>query len=582
MKALPLLTLLTLYVVCGFSPSAQAEAIRNFTADITINRDASVDVVETINMDFATAQRHGIYCIIPVQYSRHNTSYTLPFTVESVSNDGAPAHYVFSHQGHDVIIKIGDSERTLTGLHTYKISYKVRRALNFFDHAPELYWNVTGDQWPYPITNASAFVHVPRAVASSDIKAEAFVGPPGSTEQAKTDIGSSVVQFSAPKPLQPGDGLTIVVGLPAASVVEPRWWQQALEGFVDWWPAYLIPLVTFLTMYLLWWHSGRDQDANQPIAVEWNPPKNLSPAEVGTLVDESCDMEDIVSTLIDLAARGHLKIAQTTSQGFLFFTNKDYEFTKTEPPAPEKLTAHELEFLQGIFSYSLTAGSSSSLSSLKEQFYTHLPAIKRLIYEELTNKGLFLSNPDTVRIGYRTMAFLLVLLGLWLLTGSSAYGIGTLIAALIVALFARAMPARSAAGSKALRQCLGFARFVRLAEKDRIRVLAKEDPTIFGRLLPYAMVLGAADQWASAFEGLLTEPPDWYQTDGYGPNSSFSSSVFVNDLGNGMNTMRSTFGSVPSGDGGSGSGGSTASSGGSGFSGGSSGGGFGGGGGGSW
>jgi hypothetical protein len=320
--------------------------------------------------------------------------------------------------------------------------------------------------------------------------------------------------------------------------------------------------------------------------VEWNPPKDLSPAEVGTLVDESCDMEDIVSTLIDLAARGHLKIAQTSNQGFLFFSNKDYVFTKTDPPATERLSQHEQEFLKGIFHSSLTAGSSRSLSTLKEEFYVHIPAIKKYIYEELTNKGLFLSNPDVVRIKYRAMAFLFLLIGIWMLIIKPPLGVGMLISGLIIALFAKAMPARSAAGSKARRECLGFARFVRLAEKDRIRVLAKEDPTIFGRLLPYAMVLGAADQWASAFEGLLTEPPDWYQSSGYGPNSIFSVGEFVNDLGGGLNTMRSTFGSAPSGgsgNGGSGNGGgSSAASGESGFSGGSSGGGFGGGGGGSW
>jgi uncharacterized membrane protein len=120
---------------------------------------------------------------------------------------------------------------------------------------------------------------------------------------------------------------------------------------------------------------------------------------------------------------------------------------------------------------------------------------------------------------------------------------------------------------------MGFARFVQLAEKERIRVLAKDDPTIFGRLLPYAMVLGVADEWADRFADLLTEPPDWYVPYGYGPGYAFSPHHFVRDLGSGMNTMGSTFSSQPQSSGGSG---------GSGFSGGGSGGGFGGGGGGSW
>ena len=38
-------------------------------------------------------------------------------------------------------------------------------------------------------------------------------------------------------------------------------------------------------------------------------------------------------------------------------------------------------------------------------------------------------------------------------------------------------------------------------------MMAKDDPTLFQRLLPYAVVLGVADEWAERFEGLLTEPP---------------------------------------------------------------------------
>jgi uncharacterized membrane protein len=102
-------------------------------------------------------------------------------------------------------------------------------------------------------------------------------------------------------------------------------------------------------------------------------------------------------------------------------------------------------------------------------------------------------------------------------------------------------------------------------------MLAKDDPTIFGRLLPYAMVLGVADQWATAFRDLMTEPPDWF-IGPYGYGHPFSPNVFINDLGSGMQTMGSTFQSAPS----------SAGSGGSGFSGGGVGGGFGGGGGGSW
>jgi uncharacterized membrane protein len=153
----------------------------------------------------------------------------------------------------------------------------------------------------------------------------------------------------------------------------------------------------------------------------------------------------------------------------------------------------------------------------------------------------------------------------------SSYGIGMIFSSIIVLCFSRTMPARTRKGCEALYQCLGFQRFVKLAEKERIKKLVTDDPTIFGRLLPYAMVLGAADQWAEAFKDLVVSPPDWYISSG----SRFQTYSFVRDIGDSTRTMGQTFTSMPSSS-------SSAGSGGSGFSGGSSGGGFGGGGTSSW
>lgn len=584
MKVFPFVFSIALYVVLGSSAPAFADVVQDFSSDIVIEEDSSVEITEAITVDFENNQRHGIYRHIPVIYQRHGSTYSLPLKVESVVSDsGLSANYIFSHQGNEVMIKIGDADRTVSGVHFYQIKYRVERALNFFnqDKQPEFYWNVTGDQWPYPIAHASANVRVPKSVKPEDIRVTSFYGPPGSTTNAISSVSGDVARFASPAPLQAGEGLTIVVGLPAGSVTPPPLWKEILQYLKERWPAWVLPLGTLSVMSLLWWYSGRDVDGDLPVAVEWTPPKDLSPAEVGTLVDESCDMEDIVSTLVDLAVRGHLKIVQQKGSGLLFFAKKDYMFVKLDPPAGESLSPHELSFLQGLFNYDLHANATNSLSNLQAKFYAFLPGIKKSIYDSLTTKGLFLANPDLVRTNYYAMAVLLLFAGIYLLIYAAVWGIGVLSSAGIIFLFARAMPARSAAGSRAKRECLGFARFVRMAEKERIRVLAKDDPTIFGRLLPYAMVLGAADQWATAFEGLLTTPPDWYQPMGYGPNSIFSVTDFVDDLGYGMNTMRSTFASMPVQTSSSSSG-SSASSGGSGFSGGYSGGGFGGGGGGSW
>jgi hypothetical protein len=568
------LQLLAVACVLGFgsTPKARAETIRSFDTAIRLQKDTTLDVVETIVWDYEGARRHGIFRLIPIRYNRYNGSYTIYLDVISVNDEqGRKRKYRTSRKWNNLEIKIGDADVWVSGVQTYVIRYKVRRAVNFFKdangrEAPEVYWNATGDEWDFPIGQATARFYPPAGVAISDLKTTSFQGRRGSTQPANVEARGDHVLFYANN-LSRNEGLTIVVGLPAGSVVKPTALQNLLWILADWWPAFLLPIVgagVLLTLYL---QGGRDVEGGQ--AVEWNPPTELSPAQVGTLVDEHCDMADIVSTMVDLAARGYLIIEETESTKFLFLSSKDYTFIKrADAPPVSELQSFEREFFNGVFGIS----DRATLSSLKNKFYTHLPTIKSGIYNSLVEKRLFNSNPESTRTAYVGAGIVLIVLGIiGFFAGQAAWGIGLLVVGVLCVVLARAMPSKTATGSKMLRQCLGFQRYVELAEKERIKVLADKDPTLFGRLLPYAMVLGVADQWAEAFKDLITEPPDWYVGPGYG--HGFVPYMFVNDLGRGMNSMGQTFSSQPQ---------STGGSGGSGFSGGGGGGGFGGGGGGSW
>lgn len=564
-------SLLLVMLGCGLSlvSAARAEVIRSFDAAIQLQKDTSLDVVETIVMDFGIAQRHGIYRTIPVRYARYNAVYTIYLKVLGIDDGkGRKWNYQTSRMGRDLNIKIGDADRTISGVHTYRIHYHVRRAVNFFKNAPEVYWNATGDQWQFPILRATARLYPPPGVKLSTLKTASFQGVLGSTQPGTVSVKNDHIEFSALN-LQPGNGLTIVAGMPQGSVIKPTAWQNFLWILADWWPAFFLPLLALGVLGVLYVQGGRDVEGGQAVAVEWSPPTELTPAEVGTLVDEHCDMADIVSTLVDLAARGYLVIQETESTKFLFLSSTDYTFIKrNDGPPVSALLPYEQTFLSGVFGYS----DRATLSSLKNKFYTHLPAIKSGIYQSLLDKNLFNSNPETTRGIYYGIGIALGVIGVvFFFMSQAAWGLGSIIAGVLCLVSARAMPSKTATGSRMLRQCLGFQRFVELAEKDRIKVLADKDPTIFGRMLPYAMVLGVADQWADAFKDLLHEPPDWY----IGPynGANFSSYMFVNSLGHGMNSIGNTMSSAPSSSGGSG---------GSGFSGGGGGGGFGGGGGGSW
>jgi hypothetical protein len=222
--------------------------------------------------------------------------------------------------------------------------------------------------------------------------------------------------------------------------------------------------------------------------------------------------------------------------------------------------------------------------------------------QQMMRKDLFPRDPARVRQFYRAAAgasaVVPIGLGIVLLSSGRVRSflppepavfflfalVCLLVTALTIHFFADAMPAKTPKGARAARHCLGFQEFVTRVEKDRLERMAKEDPTLFERVLPYSVVLGCADEWAERFEGLLSEPPSWYRSASFTPGR-FDSRALVGSLGRSMTSMGSTLTSQPrqsrSGFGGNRFGAGRGSSGFS-RSGGGSGGGFGGGGGGSW
>lgn len=201
---------------------AQAEVIRSFHADVRLLKDASLDVTETIVMDFEGAQKHGIYRIIPIRYKRPNGYHTLDFKVLSVTNQKAqPWKRTILKQGNDINIKIGDPQRVISGVHTYRIRYVVRRAVTFSGDKAEVNWNVTGNEWPFKILRATVRFYPPPKIPISKITALCYVINPTGSKRI-VSVGSSNIFISYTyRPLALGEGLTFVARLPKTSVKAP-------------------------------------------------------------------------------------------------------------------------------------------------------------------------------------------------------------------------------------------------------------------------------------------------------------------------------------------------------------------------
>jgi Predicted membrane protein (DUF2207) len=564
-----LLLCLTVFVLAVVPAAAQRTlVIQSFDATIDVGADGSVAVEEVIVPRFSGSW-NGIFRTIPIQYrTPQGLNYTLQLDIVSITDsEGAPLKYESSRERHYRKLKIwvpGAVDTTKT----VKVRYRVSNGLRFFEEHDELYWNVTGDEWEVPIEAATALVRLPAGV--SGIRATAFRGAYGSTEQAEATIEPDGVRIQAVRGLNFREGLTAVVGWNPGVVHRPTAVEKTADAVYSNLPLVLPPLV-FFGMLRLWRSRGRDPEL-APIATRYEPPATMTPAELGTLVDGKPDMRDITATIVDLAVRGFLHIEESASEGFLgFFSSKDYRFTLKKPRSEWKgLRLHERDLLEAMFG---SSGDSVSLSTLKNKFYKHLPGLRNHLYTGLVNDGFYAGRPDRVRalymaggaIGGALLAFgsgnVMAALGMQPAAGIIA-GIAC---GLIVVAFGWFMPSRTVRGTRELEKVLGFQEFLSRVEADRIDRTIRT-PEMFEKFLPYAMALGVADNWAKAFEGIYTQPPAWYT--GPGHVHTFHPASFTNNLGR-MSTQAATvMASAPR------------SSGGSGFSGGSSGGGFGGGGGG--
>jgi len=527
-------------------------------------------VHEHIRWDFEGAARHGILRDIPVAYGRGRAAdYQIRIEdVEVTDEAGVPRPFATQRSGRLLELRIGDPDRTVSGVEEYRIRYRVRRGLLFFEQHDELYWNATGHDVALPIERARATVYLPAGVEPAAVEHACFTGREGSVEQAcEATPGVAALAFAAGRSLGPREGLSVVVALPKGVIREPsrseRWFERARD-YLSAWAA--LPVLGLLGLVGLWRSQGRDPAGSAALPVRYEPPEGLSPAEVGTVLDERVDLVDVSATLLDLAVRGCLRIEEVEGQGFLFLRDRDWRLVKLG--SAEGLRAHEALLFERLFA----GGDQVLVSSLRNRFYAHLPAIRDAIDRAVSREdGFFPTSPERVRRRYAGAGIAGLVGGmaaLWVNAPTPA-AVSIALTGGLVLLFSRAMPRRTARGRAVYEQILGFQEFVARVDKDRLERMGGRSTERFERVLPFALVLGAADAWAEAFDGLYREPPRWYVGRSAGP---FHPRLFVNELGQSLGSIGSALASAPRGGSGrSGLGG-----------GGFSGGGFGGGGARSW
>jgi uncharacterized membrane protein YgcG len=450
------------------------ERIVSYDIAITIQHDGTSLVTEQIVYDFGGQQRHGIFRQIPVRFS-YNSGYdrVYPVTVLSVRSPDAPAQYAVSNDGSSVTIRIGDPSRTITGQHTYQITYLIRGALNGFADHDELYWNAIGGQWDVPIGRAVVRVTVPGTVT----RAACYAGPLGATTSCDRASTAKTAATFTQSGLGPQEFLTVVVGFPKGLVAPPRpiltarWSLQrafavtpASAGIAGGLLAVFAALGAVIAVRRRHLRHPRPaaQLAGTPLgqpegimppaghdspALESEPPAGLRPAQASTLLDGVVKARDITGTVVDLAVRGYLRIEDISSVarrdwrltrlgktgGLLPYEQKllDGLFTgttKDPDPDAEPDSAAEPDSGPGTASIQLSdlgAEFAAALKDARDALYSSMTGqgwvtehegevadmTAAALYSSVTSRGWFTARPDQVRRSWRTGGIIMFAIG---------------------------------------------------------------------------------------------------------------------------------------------------------------------------
>jgi len=601
------------------STASADERILSFTSDITVHENSDMTVVETIVVRAEGNQiRRGIYREFPTDYrDTLGNRYKVGFEVDSVRRDGYSEAFFTEKYSNGVRVYIGERNRLLaSGEYSYEITYRTSRQLGYFQNYDELYWNVTGNGWGFPIDKAKARVHLPRYVANDDIHIEGYTGYFGTQgrDYEAYVSGDSTSEFAVTRVLQPQEGLTIVVNWPKGVVTEPGLTTKTGYLLRDN-RGILIALtglgLMFWYLYSMWRRYGKDPEPG-PVFPHYEPPVGLSPGACRYISSMSHDNTAFTAAIMSLAVKGYVRIHeghtealdQVTDEAFLSNPLEQlseaqrelmgpiadwamriakgryadaYVFEKiTSPPDDaEPLGPGEKALLKTLFSSGdLVLAEQSSHKLFRKAKQAHQKALKGFYQKTHFVLNANLLGP-AVGLGVATV------LAVEMFGDRNFVNVLVLFAVVaMVLVFAKLLQAPTKLGRQVVDHLEGFKEYLVVAEASdiaRIEGIAgpspEKTPELFERYLPYALVLGVDQPWADQFEQvfarLAAEQGQSYRTSWYNSNERVHNfGRFASNMTTALNGAISSASTAPGSSSGSGGGGSSGGGGGGGGGGG--------------
>ena len=564
------------------SPAAHArEEILRYESLLEVQRNGDVVVTEKITVRAEGRQiKRGIYRDLPLYYSG-KAGDRQPSGVELIdvgSDVTGNAHFT-KKQGAYLRVYMGERSRFLQpGVYTYTFRYSMENHVGFFKDYDEIYWNVTGDQWRFPIREVISRIVAPDG--SKVLQTAAYTGRRGETggDYIVHEVADNIVEFQTTRPLQRGEEITVAVGWPKGFVDEPGRisktisWLFANKGLIAILiSAFGVPWFLFSS----WLRVGRDPEKGVIIPL-FKAPTGLSPAAVSFIHFMKLKSAGrgasraLIAAMISLAVKGRITLSEDDET----VTARLNDIKLDDLPSGERVLREKLFAYYDTFEFS--ERNTTRFVKARAAFRRAIDDEHRGIYFN-DNRGpffaaiamavvgivayLFFQPPTNEQAGFFVFLGIFFMFGIAIVAvgvdqfrrksfgryiigiigiafvsmGGSIFSVGDgmgidssiLLPALAIGvmlgsivIFGYLLRAPTPLGRKTMDQIEGLKLYLSVAESERMNMSDRPDMSRshFEELLPYAIALDVERPWSNAFADHMARLMPTERGDGYQPD----------------------------------------------------------------
>jgi uncharacterized protein YkvS len=306
------------------------EKILNFDTKIHIEKSGTIQIIENITIKAeGDIFKRGLLRVLPlIRKDKDGNSIDVEYKINSIKKNGNVENYFTEKDGENWKIYIGNKDVFLEqGIYEYQISYSAPFQIGYFDNYDEIYWNVTGNGWDFPIDKVSCQIMLP-GDNNKFQNVFCYTGLAGSKASdciSSLNENKTIAIFNGSKFMN-YEGLTVSTSF-AKGIIDPPTSSQKSFAYYKLIKTYLWSAIygfgMLIFFFFSWKKHGKDP-SKATIIPEFRPPFDWSPAIMSYVYNREVNDKSYMSSLINIAVKGAMKIGSTLNKG-IFTNNTSYE-----------------------------------------------------------------------------------------------------------------------------------------------------------------------------------------------------------------------------------------------------------------